>query len=80
MAGVPSMDRTWELMERAYPDGDMIVLGWADNSVVYEAQPEPVTHNFTVYPEVQRSHEDEVLIVAIIVPHPDLMPLEEVIG
>lgn len=77
----PSVDRAWGLLERAYPDDNITVLGWADNSVVYNAKEAPDhAQSFITWPEVQRSHEDEVLIIAVTVPHPDEMSLDEVVG
>lgn len=73
---IPSDDRAWELFEWAYTVGAMSVLGWADDMVLQSAG-KPT--NFTVYPSPVRSHEDEVLIIAVPVPHPDLRNLGEVV-
>lgn len=74
---VPSVDRAWELLERAYGRNEVRVLGWADNGVM---QPYKGRLRFDVTDAVRHSHEDEVIIVAIVVPHPDEMTLEEVIN
>lgn len=74
---VPSVDRAWELMELAYVDNGLAVLGWADSMVLTD-MPGRVLR-FTVHP-APRSHEDEVVIIAVRVPHPDEMSLAEVIG
>jgi hypothetical protein len=74
---LPSIDRAWELAERAYDTDGLRVLGWADDAVMLSYSGRL---NFDVHDRVQRSHEDEVLIVAIRVPHPDEMPLDEVIN
>lgn len=72
---VPSVDRAWQLAELAY-DGGVTVLGWAD-SMVEAAGPGAI--NFTVTPAPDRQ-EDSLLVLAIRVPHPDVMTLAEVIS
>lgn len=72
---LPDVDRAWSLLEDAYDEG-ITVLGWADDSVV-TGYGDRLT--FDVTKKVQRSHEDEVLIIAIRVPHPDEMSLGEVV-
>lgn len=75
---IPDEDRTWDLVERAFgKSGGITVLGWADNMVV-ELAGQFERHQFEVV-QVPRSHEDEVLILAIRVPHPDEMSLAEVV-
>lgn len=78
---VPSVERAWELMERAWSDpGALKVLGWAHSSVMHV---EASALNFTVYDRLQRGaidQEDHVIIVAVRVPHPDEMSLADVIG
>lgn len=73
---VPSVDRTWALMESAYPAG-ITVLGYADSIVLADMPGQEMT--FTVAPAVGRQ-EDEVLVVAVRLPHPEQMGLAEVIG
>lgn len=81
MSAIPSVDRTLELLERGQAGG-VTVLGWADDMVAAIADvagsEEEIT--FTVAQAPRRSHEDEVLIVAIRVPHPEEMPLADVVG
>lgn len=72
---VPSIDRAWELAELAYERDEMTVLGWADDAVMDVDS----ALNFTVWPDPGRSHEDQVLIIAIRVPHPDEMSLRKVV-
>lgn len=74
-ATIPDLDRTWELIELAYADDGVTVLGWADDMVV------TLGHNvrFDVNEAPERSHEDVVLVVAIRVPHPDAMTFAEVV-
>lgn len=74
--GVPSVDRAWELWDRAYDAGEVKVLGWADNMVLHGHPP----MRFTVTPSPDRTHEDAVVVVAFTVPHPDEMTLAEVVG
>lgn len=80
----PSVDRAWELMEMAYSEGDVQVVGWSDSSLIGWDTPavggehsEGIT--FSAYKAVRRSHEDEVLVVAFRVPHPDQQTLAEVL-
>lgn len=75
MTTIPSIDRAWELLERAYDDSRLAVVGWADNMIM-DADP-PMT--FTVGGDPGRTHEDQVLIIALRVPHPDEMSLSEIV-
>lgn len=76
-SSVPSIDRAWELLERAYADRGIKVLGWADNMVL--APRGTPALEFTVSTAAPASHEDHVLIVALTVPHPDEMSFQEVV-
>lgn len=75
----PSIDRAWELMERASNDrGSIKVLGWADDMAMLSF---PNALTFTVTQAIEPlDQEDHVLIIAVRIPHPDEMTLDEVIG
>lgn len=75
MSAIPSVDRAQQLFEHAYFKDNVVVLGWADDMVTGSNSPV----EFTVHPRPQ-SHEDEVLIIAVRVPHPDYMSLEEIVA
>jgi hypothetical protein len=74
-SAMPSAARAWELYEHAFYKGNSMVLGWADDMVMGSNNP----MTFTVHPRPD-SHEDEVLIIAVRVPHPDYMTLEQVVA
>jgi hypothetical protein len=79
---VPSVERTWELLERAYADDGIEVLGWTGNEVMLLPPAAPSWSELmcTVTKTPSGSHEDLVLIVALRVPHPDEMSFDEVVS
>lgn len=80
LPAIPDEDRTWNLIEDAYSASDGItVLGWADDMVLEAVKDRTARVTFDVEPAPRCSHEDEVLVVAIRVPHPDQMSLAEVV-
>lgn len=83
--GRPTVERALELVDLAYAERDVKVIGWADSMVLdFDTAAgggegmKGVT--FSAFTDVQRSHESEVLVIAIRVPHPDFMSLEDVLG
>lgn len=78
----PGTERALDLIEMALADPDGItVLGWADDGVLlFGNWSKDMT--FTVFPGIDTAaqQEESVLILAVRVPHPDSMGLEEVVG
>lgn len=77
---IPDEDRTWSLIEDAYGEG-ITVLGWADDMVLNLVADRQARVQLTVAPTPQSpaGHEDQVLVIAIRVPHPDEKSLAAIV-
>lgn len=79
---IPDEDHTWDIIEEAYSKADGItVLGWADDMVLDAVKDRTMRVEFGVrsFPDSPCGHEDQVLVIAIRVPHPDEKSLAEII-